>query len=67
MMQLKCCAQSSDGSLSGFDYFLFIEATLPSVQSEMNWKKILRKRRVAREQIQYWYGMIATLEPKIHH
>lgn len=52
-MQLECCAQSTDGSLSIFYYFLFIEATLPSIQSEINWgKKNLRKRRIAREQNQ---------------
>jgi len=30
----------------------------------MNWKKNLRKRRVARQQKEYWYEMIATLERK---
>lgn len=51
-MQPECCAQSNDGSLSGFDCFLFIKATLPSVKSEMNRKNILKKRRIAREQKQ---------------
>lgn len=64
-MQLECCAQSSDGSLSIFYYFLFIEATLPSIQSEINWeKKFEKEKNCKRTKPEYWYGMIATLELK---
>lgn len=65
IIQLECCAQSSGGSLSIFYYFLCIETTLPSIQSEINWKKTnLRKKNCKRTKPEYWYGMIATLELK---
>lgn len=63
-MQLEYCAQSSDGSLSIFYYFLFIEAT--TFWSHLKWigKNSEKKEGHKRTKPEYWCGMIATLELK---